>query len=246
MIRLHSCLAVCMLIELTGCVSATPAFSGGRLTPENRAAFHMGASSRIPLGDLAPENNPQDLAQQWLALAQSGGVIPVGMARYGLSPEMDLEVTIAGASIRSALRAALELEPGGFNHWPRVQLMGGLGATGGIVQDNDGDAHHYGVDVPLVIGIDWASLYEFWAGVRGGIERFGGDLGASGTTPQSDFSGFAWRTGLVAGMALGFRNFHGILELTAYYESFHTQLENQDATFSGISLVPAFALRWRI
>lgn len=238
-------LAALVAVCLSGCVSAAPAFSGGRITPDKRAALHLGAGTRIPFGDLRPQPESDTLEQQWLEFAKPGGVIPVAMTRYGLSRSVDVEVTLAGASARSALRAALELEPGGFEHWPRVQLMGAAGAYGGIVQSDTGDLINYGLDVPLVVGIDWASLYEFWAGVRGGLEQFSGDMhtDASGS---SDFSGYAWRAGLVAGMALGFRNFHGLIELTAYYEHFSTEIEQSDLAFSGLSLVPAFALRWRI
>lgn len=238
-------LATCVTVWLSGCVSAAPAFSGGRITPDKRAAMHLGAGTRIPFGELRPEQQSDAVDQRWLGFAKPGGVIPVAMARYGLSRTMDLEVTLAGASARSALRAALELEPGGFDHWPRVQLIGAVGAYGGIVQSDEGDLLNYGLDLPMVVGIDWASLYEFWAGVRGGMERYGGTL-QSDPTSNSDFSGYAWRAGLVAGVALGFRNFHGLIELTAYYEHFSADVEQSDLAFSGISLVPAFALRWRI
>ncbi|MCB9666923.1 MAG: hypothetical protein H6715_02245 [Myxococcales bacterium] len=239
-------LAVCIAILHTGCVSAMPALSGGRLTPEQRSALHVGASSRIPFGRLRPESAPENLDERFIAIIRPGGIVPVAMARYGLARRLDLEVTISGASVRSAVRTALELEPGGFNHWPRIELMGGLGAYGGIVQDDDGDSTHYGFDVPLVIGIDWASLYEFWAGVRGGLERINGTLDPTAKTLASEFSGFTWRAGLVVGIALGFRNFHGLLELTAYYETMHASIADRDHTLRGISLIPAFSLRWRI
>lgn len=196
-----------------GCAPALPVLAGALPTPEDRAALSAGAAARIPLGDL-PE-----------APASPGGLAPVVEARYGLTRDTDIGLMAVGAMARADVRHAVRI----VDDLTGYALTFGLAPFAGAVHEG---GLRWGALVPVLFTVDAGSVVEIWIGPRARFERATSDL-------EGDATGM--EIGGVLGVGLGFRNFHGLVELSAAYERWWGQTDR-----SGAVLTPAFALRLRL
>ncbi len=226
-----------LVLCLVGCAPALSSFSGARTTPAGRGDVALGASARVPLGDLA---HPSDGAL--VGLTSPGGVAPGGFVRIGLARGWDLGVLAWGPNGRLELRGSVRL--GTF-----TRFIGGVAAYGGgIAQDatpeqSRGDGYRVGALLPLVFALDLGSIFEAWGGIRLGYEHVGGALVVDDRALRGEADAF--RGGLVVGLAVGFRRVHALLELAADYELWRGQLDGRPIERQGVALVPGFGLRVR-
>jgi hypothetical protein len=228
---------VALVIGLVGCAPALPSFSGGRTTPDGREDLGLGASVRVPLGDLArPQDGPL------LGLMAPGGIAPAGFFRIGIARGWDLGVLVAGPNGRLELRTGIRLGPSTRFH------AGLSGYGGGLVRETSdveggGDGYRVGALVPIVFALDLGGILEAWAGARLGFEHVGGQIVSGGVMLRGD--GTAFRGGLLVGLAIGFRRVHALLELAADYEYWRGHLAGVSFERQGVALVPSFGLRVR-
>lgn len=221
----------------TACAPALSSFSGARTTPEGRGDLAVGASARVPLGDLA---RPTD--QAVLGLTSPGGVAPAGFFRLGLSRRADLGVLVAGTTGRIELRYSHRMSS-------VARVIGGVSGYGGyVVRDDDpegrGDGFRAGALVPLVLALDMGSVFEAWGGIRLGYEHVGGTVRPDTALAMAGDAN-AFRGGLVVGLAVGLSRLHALVELAADYEYWRGQLAGIGFERQGIAIVPGFAIRAR-
>ena len=232
---------VAALCILSGCASALPAFSGASTTPQGRGDIGFGGAARIPTGDL----KSIELAGQESGYRQAidaGGIVPVAYARYGLSRDWDAGLMVAGTTARASFRKERLLVDGST----RSALVFELAPYGGAIvgEGDSGSGARIGIDVPIVYGIEFGSLYEFSFGPRLGLEYAWGDF-AIGTEKQHA-SALGLKGGLVLGMAIGVRRIHAIVEITAAWEQWFAEQGGESLNRGGIVLTPAFAMRLRL
>ncbi len=166
-----------------------------------------------------------------LAETAPGGVVPSAFTRYGLGPDADLGLEVAGSSARAMLRGQLGVG--------LVRLIGGFAPHVGIAQEQ-GDLLRVGGTVPLTLAIDAFSLYEVWVGVRLGVEHLAGSAGGV------DISMTGLRTGGVVGLGVGFRRLMVLVELGVDHELWSGSVADVSIQRNGLVLTPAFALRLRL
>ena len=199
-----------MVAASGGCSPAVPVLSGALPTPEDRGAVSAGMAARIPLGSL--EEQP----------SVPGGVAPVVEARYGLSRDTDVGVMAVGALGRADVRHAVRI----VDDLTSYAVTFGLAPYVGAVHDG---GLRWGAQVPVLFTVDAGSVVQIWIGPRVRFERARSDI-------EDDATGV--ELGGVLGLGLGFRHFHGLLELSAAYERWWSQIDRE-----GLALTPAFALR---
>lgn len=168
-------------------------------------------------------------------------------ARVGLPSSNEAGLTYTGRAVRLDFRHAFEDG--------QLAISIGAGATAllsGHSQDGAtaGTAIHLGLgsmgaDVPVIFG--WqsdAGIVTLWAGPRAGFERLTGDatIGANDSPPSGNLDLLHWYAGGVAGLRLGFRHLHGVLELDTCYQTVDGSVAGIDVHVSGVTLAPAAAL----
>ena len=197
-------------MAIAGCAPAVPVLSGALPTPEDRGAIAAGMAARIPLGSL--EEQP----------AAPGGVAPVLEARFGLSRDTDVGLMAVGALGRADVRQAVRI----VDDLTSYAVTFGLAPYVGAVHEG---GLRWGAQAPILFTVDAGSVVQLWVGPRIRFERAHTDL-------EGDATGL--ELGGVLGLGLGFRHFHGLLELSAAYERWWSQTDRE-----GLALTPAFALR---
>ncbi len=216
------------LLVLTACAPAVPLLGGGTLPPEGRGDVAVGGAARFSYGEL------REL--EALALGepledsdvQPSGVSPVVQGRYGLTQEVSLGLTATGAQV--ALDVGLELwadETSSYRPSLRLRPLAYVAPIGA--------GQRVGGDLPLLLAFDVSSVVGLWAGPRVGLESAFGDVGGQALHL------LGVRLGGVLGLAFGFKDVHGLVELTVAHERW-----SGTVSASGVALSPAFALRLRI
>lgn len=226
------------------CAPAVPTLSGGRTTPSKRSDVALGSSFRIPVtAEVIPRGQPPgDVRDALLAATVPGGAAPVAFYRYGLGPQTDVGVLVAGTFLQAQLRTTLELVPG-------LRLVAGLSPGLGTVHPNSAAAPggllvRAGGMAPVVLTLDVISLLELWVGTRLGLDTVQGDLDESGGARGVSLHGL--RTGGVAGLALGFRRMAVLAELAVDHEFYWGTTGETSVSRGGWVLTPSFALRLRL
>ncbi len=238
------CLSVLLsMLFFGGCAVAPPALTGGSTTPSRRGDVLLGGAARVPFGRLREPSALTAGGSRYRRDAQAGGVVPVVAARYGLAHHFDVGLGVAGSTARVELRREHVLSEGStrpsfvYAIAPYVGQIDGGGSEGGR-------ATRFGVDLPVTYSIDFGGVYEFWFGARAGAEGVRGRLGVDGA--RQDVRAQKLYGGALFGLALGFRRFHVLLELTAAYERWWGNHGGTSLDRGGLVLTPAFALRLRL
>ena len=226
------------LAAMSGCATAVPAMVGGSTTPKHRTDIGLGGAARVPLGGLKTPGFGEPPAFQ--PTANSGGIVPVAYARYGLPKSWDIGLLVAGTMVRLDARHETVLRDGST----RTGLVVGIAPYGGWIAERGPQSAggRFGLEVPFTFGVDIGGIYEFWIGARAGAESVIGEFEFSDI--EGNESGWGVRVGPVVGMALGVRRFHALIELTAAYE--HWSIDENRFKQNGVALIPAFALRLRL
>ena len=238
--RRSQLVSVAALLSLCACAPTTPLLAGARTTPENRGDVLVGAAARLPLGNLRRGAQPGSAEENLLSLAGREGIVPVAVARIGLTPRMDLGLTAAGSAASVAARFTVPLDDAGAGALllgvaPEVRWAGPQGISGvGL-----------GTDFFAVISRSFSGVYEVWAGLRMGLMAASGS-GAERPEAALEASAFGVRAGGLIGLALGMKTITGLFELAADYESYSGQVSGRRAAVRGVSLTPTFALRLRL
>lgn len=196
-----------------------------------------------------------------VAASFAPGVTPWVGARAGLGHDFEAGLSYTQRALRIDARRSFELAP-------KVHFSAGVGAMTVLGRRGDGDSgdlagldlaglRGLGVDVPLLVG--WQSdseLIRLYGGARVGYEAVDGDIGVSSIVKPSEvnpstgqslegkvsISGHrTWATG-VAGLALGFRHFFGIVELAAGAGWAKGSVDGDSVKATGILLSPGAAL----
>lgn len=213
---------------LPACAPALPPLAGGDTTPGGRGDLALGGSARVPFGEL------RDHEDAVLNEATTAGVAPVAQGRIGLGNHTDVGLRLQGNLARASLRKRWQVER-------QLGLLVGAAPYAGWVPDRGGDrspGRRLGLDVPLTLGARFNGVYEAWGGLRFAMEH-----ATAPNEPRESVLGM--RAGLILGLAVGFRRLHALLELTADYEYWAVQ-SGSEASYGGMALTPAFALRFRL
>lgn len=221
-----------------GCAAANPTWEGGSTTPQHRTDLAAGAAVRVPVGAMRDPGPDESAYRQ---VAESGGIVPVAMGRYGLEG-FDVGLLVAGPVVRLDLRKEIVLANGST----RKALVFAVAPFAGAIPDDDdrGSGARFGGEVRAAYGADVGGIYDAWIGVRLGVEHARGDLLLRGDYVQA--SGTALRAGAVVGMAAGFRRLHAFVEVTAWAEGWLASHGDLDLNRFGLVLTPSFGFRVRI
>ena len=206
-----------------------------------------GLSGQLALKPVAAEaktGGPNVGSFQNLGVAP--GLAPWVSGRMGLASSNEAGLTYDGRSIRLDARHAFS--------FGKLTLSTGLGASAIMAQAPGEGADHSGVfgggaDLPVLLGVKSTSdIYSLWFGPRAGFEILGGRL-QLGDSAIYDVSARHFYGGLVAGLRVGFRHVHAVIELDANYHRVDGSFKTSGSTGAGsstdvqqVSLTPAGAL----
>jgi len=238
-------LSMALAISAGGCGGGSPLFHGAQVLSPGETTFGAGASAQIAAIDGA---SPDDRASRVLEdLGFGAGVAPWAGARIGIEGQNEAGLAYTGRSVRIDFRHAfqlggrwaLSLGAGGSAILPRLQGEG---------QSDQGAAYGPGVDVPVLIGRDFASgMYSVWLGPRAGYDHLSGSFSSLLVAPDLPEESLDleadhfWAGGLV-GVKVGFRRVHVALEVNAAWHHGQGTLGDEDASFDQVSITPAGAL----
>lgn len=221
---------------LAGCAPALPALSGGDTTPLRRTDLTLGAASRVPIGELRSASRTGEP----LDCFQPGGLSPLAALRVAPFADADLGLR--------AMASSVELEGRyGFRLSDSVKLIGALLPYAGWLpwqyreSDQFARGFRYGAQSPWVLALSLGGLYEAWVGARAAGEFAAGDRDADGVKLRAE----GLRAGGLMGFGLGFRRLWALAELAADYEWWRVKEGIARHSLRGVSLTPAFALRFR-
>lgn len=220
---------------LIGCAVSSPTFSGSRTTPRDRTDVLLGAGVRTPVSDLArtsAERSSED--RNTLTLLGREGVSPTGTVRYGVSEHVDLGATVSSTSFALVARRSFVLDED-------TRLVLGLQPRSGWLSGSDAHGYMLGASVPLVLGINFGGVYEFWAGLAVGLDHARGRVGSA-----TDLEATGIRAGGVVGLSVGFRTLAALVELSADYEWWSGKQGSTSTAMNGLVLTPQFAIRVRL
>lgn len=109
-----------------------------------------------------------------------------------------------------------------------------------------GSLRGFGFDVPVLVG--WrsaSSLYQVWAGARGGWEHyFIAPVTTEPTGTPAALDADRTRLGGLLGVATGFGHLHVALELEIGYQLVTGRLGTTTASVDGVAFSPASAVWW--
>jgi hypothetical protein len=233
-------LAGLCFVASAGCAPSTPLLAGGRTTLRGRGDVLGGAAVRVPLGELRRAEQPGTAETDLLTLAGREGVVPVLATRIGLTPTMDLGLTIAGSAASVAARFTIPLDDA-----EKGALLLGIAPTVCWTGPQGFSAAGFGTDLFAVFSRSFSGIYEVWAGVRAGILAASGK-GLERAAGPLEVSAVGLRAGGLVGLALGLKTVTGLFELALDYETYSGSIGGRGASARGVSLTPAFALRIRL
>lgn len=228
---------------LCGCASALPSMAGGSAVPEGRGDVIIGGSARVPVGQQSVPASDDGAGSSFGRAAGGGGIVPVGVVRWGLAERWDLGLTVAGTEARLGVRHERVLEQA----VTRPSVLLGAAVTGGWIDDpggGDGWGWRLGGELPLLYAVEFGGVYDLWLGGRVGAEHVRGDFTLGTSTAAVEAT--ALRAGPVLGLAAGFRRLHVLLELTTYYEGWLGDHRSLGIDDTGWVLVPSFGIRLRL
>lgn len=231
-------LAFCLFALAWGCASTLPSWSGASTTPKKRVDLATGAAVRVPFGELRDVRRTPD-ESAYGRDTQSGGVVPVAQVRYGFARGQDLGLLVAGATLRLDYRREFSAREGST----RPTWMVGVAPFAGALT-GDASGGRFGIEVPLLYGIDFGGLYDFWIGPRLRVEHIRGTFDLRGDAVQGH--GTVLGGGFVLGLAAGFRRVHAFIEGSFEYEHAFVRHGELDRSRGGFVLTPSFGIRVRI
>ncbi|MEO6598520.1 MAG: hypothetical protein ABIQ16_01515 [Polyangiaceae bacterium] len=246
-------------LAVPACGGGVPLLHPAHALAPGRTAFAVGVSDRFALGD---EKKALDYAQQRppnaspsdpryglgvvVALAEGPAVAPYVSARVGIPASNEAGLSYSGQAVRIDARHAFE--------WDQSALSAGLGLTGrGFGQSpldlpgTDLDrARGFGVDLPLLYGYRTdADLISVWAGLRGSLDHWSGDVSLDELQPYK-LSANRLALGPVLGVAIGLPPLWVAAELEVDYAHVSGSLSRSgahyDTNLDGVSVRPAGAL----
>lgn len=218
-----------MAFGLLGCAPAAPMLHGGTTTPQGRSDLAVGGAFRVPLGELASEQTRNAFQSD----AIESGAVPVARYRYGFGRRLDAGVTIFGPALAVDGRYELWVDE---DDTLRPALSIGANSYFGLFSGG----HRTGGGLSSLLTLSATSLLEIWLGPT--VAFHGVATGAD----DGDVSAWGMAAGGVVGLGAGFRNFHVLMELAVAYEHWSGSSNAGDLQANGVSLTPAFALRFRI
>jgi len=185
-----------------------------------------------------------------VATAVAPGIAPIVGARVGVGGGFEGGVTYLGRGGRLDMRKAFSTR--------KLALSVGVGfdavfsgrATNPLHDLDMNALQAFGFDVPVIVG--WrslASLYQVWAGVRGGYDHV--SVAQRSTEPLKvaqqtllTLSADHAYVGALIGLAIGLRHIHVALELDASYVFLSGSFGGVPAKTSGLVLTPGSAISW--
>ncbi len=208
--------AALLCITLSGCGGGVPLLHPAHVLAPGKTAFALGVSDRFALAD---EKRALDYAEQRppgaapgdarygrgvvVSLVEGPAVAPYVSARVGIPAANEAGLSYSGNALRADARHAFQ--------WEHSALSTGLGFTGrGLGQSpldlpgTDLDrAHGFGLDVPVLYGYrSDADLISVWAGLRGSVDHWSGDVSLDEQRPFA-LSATRIAAGPVLGLAIG-------------------------------------------
>ena len=239
-----------------GCGGGSPLLHGAQVLGPGETTFGAGASAQIAalnrvtaLEGASSSGGPSSAVRASRVLEDLGfgaGVAPWVGARIGIEGQNEAGLAYTGRSVRLDFRHAFQLGgrwalsvgAGGSAIIPRLQGEG---------QSDQGSAYGPGVDVPVVIGRDFADIYSVWLGPRAGYDHLRGSLSSllvePGVPEESlELEGDHFWAGGLVGVKVGFRGIHVALEVDAAWHHGQGTLGDESASFDQVSITPAGAL----
>lgn len=212
------------------------------------------ASDQIRRADaLASASNgvvPSDpsFARGAMALAAlAPALAPYVGARVGLGQQFEGGVAYTGRGARIDARRAFSSGPWALSIGAGLDgTFAGGSSTIKLPGVDIGSLRGFGFDVPVLAG--WrsqSSLYQVWAGARGGWERY--FIAPVTTEPNRavpSLEADRVRVAGVIGVATGFGHVHVGLELEVGWQSVSGHLGATSASVDGVALTPASAVWW--
>ncbi len=235
-------LAICAL-GVGACGGGVPLLHPAHVLTPGKVTLGAGLSGRPVLGALpsSPDTDEGRAAAVLQDRTIAPAIAPWVGGRVGIAGSNEAGLTYSGRSVRLDGRHAFTLSKS-------VALSLGLG--GEVIlsgRPREGETPSAlsggGLDLPLLLG--WKStggLYSGWIGPRAGISWVRGALGVAGTDKPLTLAGQHIRTGMVAGLRLGFRHIHVALEIGGDWHVVSGNLGATDVSFTQFSLTPAGAL----
>lgn len=194
-----------------------------------------------PRGDLSYARGAMALAALAPALAPHVG------ARVGFGRQFEGGVAYTGRGARIDARrafgtASYALSIGaGFD----AAFAGGSSTTK-LPGVDIGSLRGFGFDVPVLVG--WrsaSSLYQAWAGARGGWEHyFIAPVTTEPTGIPATLDADRTRLGGLVGFATGFGHVHVALEIEIGYQLITGRLGDASTSVDGVAFSPASAVWW--
>lgn len=273
-----------LCLALVGCGSGAPLLHPAHALPPEHVTMGAGVSSAIVTGDakskitaaraaMADGAVDSDTERQAFVTGALGeallapGLAPWVGARAGIAQNAEAGITYTARSAR--LDGRYSLASGNF------AASGGLGASGVLAHpshDAPGDARGgsderipgldigglsgFGVDLPLLVGFrSQGSLFQVWAGARGGYERLRGKallrIGLDPTaSDEAPFEAERWFVLGVLGLGATFHPVNVAFELDAGYQTGSGSIQLEDPSgrkrwngeLEGFTLSPAAAV----
>jgi hypothetical protein len=241
------------------CGGGVPLLHPAHPLAPGKTAFAVGVSDRFALGDEkkaldyaqqrppgAPPGGPRYARGVVVALAEGPAVAPYVSARVGIPGSNEAGLSYSGQAVRADVRHAFE--------WEQSALSAGLGFTGRGFGESPLDlpgtdldrAHGFGVDLPLLYGYRTdADLISVWAGLRGSLDHWSGDVALDELQPYK-LSANRLAVGPVLGLAIGLPPLWVAAELEVDYAHITGSVarpgSGSDANVDGLSVRPAGAL----
>lgn len=262
---------VASVVATTGCSGALPLFHTADTLPKGFVTAGAGVAANLVQGDAATAlRSAQETTVVGAALraedattyrrgalvaaSYAPGLSPWVGARAGLGYQLEAGLTYTGRAMRIDIRRSFPLSK-------KLTFSAGAGALRAIGRRGDGESRDLsgldlaglrglGVDVPLLIGYASDSdLVRLYGGVRAGHEVIDGDIGvglaaggaADGSTKVSIEGRRTWVNG-IAGLAIGFRHFFGIVEMSAGGATASGEVAGERVAAKGVLLSPGAAL----
>jgi hypothetical protein len=223
-------------------------FSGTFTTGVSRDAVDAARGTIPPAADRVEIHAKEGAVRA----AMAPGVAPWAGARIGIPGDNEAGLSFTGRALRVDARHAFE--SGSFAL--------SIGAGGNVIwrgMDPVGEGnsmfhvrHGYGFDVPVLVG--WqsdAGVVSIWGGARGGLETIGAWVSTEVPPNSADMFPMVLLTdvamlrryvGGVAGLSMGLRHVHVVLELDVLYQAVSGNLADLRVRVDGITLTPAGAL----
>jgi hypothetical protein len=169
-------------------------------------------------------------------------------AGFGLGHRLDLSARVGNGTYALSLRRGFDI-----GRWDAaVGLRAGYGSGSSWIPYFD-DINDYAkiadlqrLDAQLLaqVGRDFGAWGKVWFGAKGIVSPLWGSVDATHIgLPEADFDEVLGYVGGYAGVALGYRWVHFVVELSVLYTTGSVELYDYEYDLSGVVIVPTFGLQ---